>query len=93
MNNYSGSQAGSQQSPGSASKVGSAFVEFIYLPVTPVDEIILQTRGTNTLRPVTIKQILEAVQPHPDAEFKIDDVELSHVDHPSSSRFQFFGLI
>lgn len=49
------------------------------------DEIHPQTRGTNTLRPVTIKQVHEAVQPHPEAEFKIDDVELSHVKSRLSS--------
>lgn len=43
------------------------------------DEILLQARGANTLRPVTIKQVLEASQPHPEADFKIDDADLSHV--------------
>lgn len=57
INNYSGSQGASQQTPGSTSKA----------------------RASNTLRPVTIKQILEAVQLHPDADFKVDDVELSHI--------------
>ncbi|KAI5844977.1 replication factor A2 [Morchella snyderi] len=38
-----------------------------------------KNRASNTLRPVTIKQILEAVQPYPEAEFKIDDAELSHI--------------
>ncbi|KAG5518743.1 hypothetical protein PMAC_002712 [Pneumocystis sp. 'macacae'] len=33
----------------------------------------------NTLRPVTIKQILEASQQHPDAEFKIDGVEIGQL--------------
>ena len=31
------------------------------------------------MRPVTIKQVLDATQPHPDAEFSIDDVEISQV--------------
>ncbi|KAF2238969.1 replication protein A, subunit RPA32 [Viridothelium virens] len=35
--------------------------------------------GKDTLRPVTIKQILDAQQPHPDAELKIDGTEASHV--------------
>lgn len=29
--------------------------------------------GKDTVRPVTVKQILHAYQPHPDADFKIDD--------------------
>ncbi|KAG4302573.1 hypothetical protein PCK1_001157 [Pneumocystis canis] len=33
----------------------------------------------NTLRPVTIKQILEASQQHPDAEFKIDGIEINQL--------------
>lgn len=33
----------------------------------------------NTLRPVTIKQILEASQQHPDAEFKIDGTEIGQL--------------
>ena len=37
------------------------------------------TYGEGTLRPVTIKQILDAQQPHPDADFKIDEVEVSQV--------------
>ncbi|KAA6407743.1 MAG: replication factor A2 [Lasallia pustulata] len=37
------------------------------------------TYGKDTLRPVTIKQLLDAQQPHPDAEFKIDDVEITQV--------------
>ncbi|KAK4693201.1 replication factor A2, partial [Lecanoromycetidae sp. Uapishka_2] len=37
------------------------------------------TYGKDTLRPVTIKQVLDAQQPHLDAEFKIDDVEITQV--------------
>lgn len=33
----------------------------------------------DTLRPVTIKQLLDAQQPHPDADFKIDGAELTQV--------------
>ncbi|KAI9827148.1 MAG: replication factor A protein 2 [Thelocarpon impressellum] len=33
--------------------------------------------GKDTLRPVTIRQLLEAQQPHPDAEFKIDGTEVT----------------
>ncbi|KAN0064808.1 Replication factor A protein 2 [Thecaphora frezii] len=35
--------------------------------------------GTSTLRPVTIRQILNADQPHPDAEFTLDGVELGQL--------------
>ncbi|TGO23500.1 hypothetical protein BPAE_0130g00180 [Botrytis paeoniae] len=38
-----------------------------------------KTYGKDTLRPVTIKQILEAVQPHPDADFKIDGSEVTQL--------------
>ena len=37
------------------------------------------TYGKDTLRPVTIKQVVDAQQPHPDAEFKIDEVEIIQV--------------
>lgn len=35
--------------------------------------------GQQTLRPLTIKQVLEASQPHPDADFSVDGVELGSV--------------
>ncbi|TKY85714.1 hypothetical protein EX895_005254 [Sporisorium graminicola] len=35
--------------------------------------------GNNTLRPVTIRQILNAEQPHPDAEFTLDGAELGQL--------------
>lgn len=35
--------------------------------------------GNNTLRPVTIRQILNAKQPHPDAEFTLDGAELGQL--------------
>ncbi|KIS69230.1 uncharacterized protein UMAG_02579 [Mycosarcoma maydis] len=35
--------------------------------------------GNNTLRPVTIRQILNAEQPHPDAEFILDGAELGQL--------------
>lgn len=35
--------------------------------------------GKDTLRPTTIKQLLDASQPHPDAEFKIDGTEITQV--------------
>ena len=37
------------------------------------------TYGTDTLRPVTIKQAMEADHPHPDAKFKVDGVEVALV--------------
>jgi hypothetical protein len=39
----------------------------------------LKTYGKDTLRPVTIKQIIDAQQPHPDAEFKLDGHEMTQV--------------
>ena len=33
----------------------------------------------NTVRPVTIRQIIEAHSPHPDADFQIDDVDVGQV--------------
>lgn len=38
--------------------------------------------GQQTLRPLTIKQVLEASQPHADADFLVDGVELGNVRHP-----------
>ncbi|KAL8731599.1 MAG: hypothetical protein Q9166_003287 [cf. Caloplaca sp. 2 TL-2023] len=37
------------------------------------------TISRDTLRPCTIKQVLDASQPHPDADFKIDDVEVQQL--------------
>ncbi|KAL8848176.1 MAG: hypothetical protein Q9221_006784 [Calogaya cf. arnoldii] len=37
------------------------------------------SQSNNTLRPCTIKQVVEATQPHPDALFKIDDVEVEQI--------------
>ncbi|EST05606.1 Replication protein A, C-terminal [Kalmanozyma brasiliensis GHG001] len=36
-------------------------------------------QGNNTLRPVTIRQILKAEQPHPDADFTLDGTELGQL--------------
>ncbi|CCF52789.1 hypothetical protein NDA11_004231 [Ustilago hordei] len=36
-------------------------------------------QGNNTLRPVTIRQILNAEHPHPDAEFTLDGAELGQL--------------
>lgn len=38
-----------------------------------------QFSAKNTLRPVTVRQIISATQAHPDAEFKVDDQELGQV--------------
>ncbi|ESZ95185.1 hypothetical protein SBOR_4416 [Sclerotinia borealis F-4128] len=38
-----------------------------------------KTYGKDTLRPVTIKQIVDAVLPHPDADFKIDGSEVTQL--------------
>ncbi|CBQ72976.1 related to RFA2-DNA replication factor A, 36 kDa subunit [Sporisorium reilianum SRZ2] len=35
--------------------------------------------GNNTLRPVTIRQLINAEQPHPDAEFTLDGAELGQL--------------
>ncbi|KAL8642084.1 MAG: hypothetical protein Q9228_001194 [Teloschistes exilis] len=37
------------------------------------------TLSRETLRPCTIKQVLDASQPHPEADFKIDDVEVQQL--------------
>ncbi|KAI9675930.1 MAG: replication factor A protein 2 [Trizodia sp. TS-e1964] len=70
-NNYGGTTAGgfvnnygaSQGGGGSQNSPGSAS----------------KTYGKDTLRPVTIKQLVDAQQPHPDAEFKIDGTEITQV--------------
>lgn len=68
-----GSQGGSQDTPG-GSKVSFESTNFIYkLMVFP------QGRSEDTLRPVTIKQIIDATQAHPDADFKCDNSSLSQV--------------
>lgn len=41
----------------------------------------VQKGGQSTLRPVTIKQIIGADQPHPDADFQIDGVDVGSVSH------------
>ena len=38
-----------------------------------------QTYGKDTIRPVTVKQALDALQPHPDADFKIDGDNISQI--------------
>lgn len=51
----------------------------------------LQRQSNHTHRPVTIRQILEAYQPHPDAEFRIDEVEVEHVRRDEDRlSFSFF---
>jgi len=45
-----------------------------------------QGYGKDTLRPVTIKQINDAVLPHPDADFRIDNVDITQARHPASHR-------
>lgn len=37
------------------------------------------TYGKDTLRPVTVKQVVDAQQAHADAEFKIDEVEITQI--------------
>ncbi|KAL3427252.1 putative replication factor-a protein [Phlyctema vagabunda] len=38
-----------------------------------------KTYGKDTLRPVTIKQIIDATQPHPEADWKIDGSEVTQL--------------
>ncbi|OCF46008.1 replication factor A2 [Kwoniella heveanensis CBS 569] len=38
-----------------------------------------KTRGNQTIRPVTIKQVLNATQVHPDADFQIDGQDISQI--------------
>jgi hypothetical protein len=47
--------------------------------------IQIQGYGKDTVRPVTIKQILDAQQPHPDADFKVDGDPISQVCETSLS--------
>ncbi|RDL30677.1 putative replication protein A 32 kDa subunit [Venustampulla echinocandica] len=65
--NY-GAQAGAQEGGGfmSGSQQGS-------------QENSSKTYGQESLRPVTIKQIIDAQQPHPEAEFKIDGSDLTQI--------------
>ncbi|KAI9751224.1 MAG: hypothetical protein M4579_006156 [Chaenotheca gracillima] len=53
----------------------------------PAETIVLQY-GKDTLRPVTIRQVVEAQQPHPDADFKIDGVDIAQVPHPKNQKDQ-----
>jgi replication factor A2 len=39
----------------------------------------LQSYAKDTLRPVTVKQVLDATQAHPDADFKIDGADISQL--------------
>ena len=40
---------------------------------------MLQGYGKDTVRPLTIKQILDAQQPYPDSDFKVDGEAISSV--------------
>ena len=42
-----------------------------------VESFLTQRVGTNSLRPVTVRQVLNASQPHSDAPFTFDNAELS----------------
>ena len=66
-----GSQGGSQTSPAGKVPLPS-------LPLNPTNTP-QGVYGRDNLRPCTILQVLQAQQPHPDAEFKIDDVEITQV--------------
>jgi hypothetical protein len=43
--------------------------------------------GKDTVRPVTIKQLVDAEQPHPDAEFKVDGDPISQVRRSSNDDY------
>ena len=43
---------------------------------------IYQKGGNNTVRPVTVKQIVSADQAHPDSDFQIDGHEVGSVSSP-----------
>ena len=58
----------------------SAVIAARTAPVAYVARMRLcQRSGTNSLRPVTVRQVLNAVQPHSDAPFTFDGTELSQV--------------
>ena len=70
-----GSQGGSQQSP--AGKV--RLPHLLSTSQSSQYQTTQHTYGKETLRPVTIKQLLDAFLPHPEGDFSIDDVEISQV--------------
>ena len=82
-----GSQGGSQGHSGG--KVRDALIPLCWIFSFALSwkfnyAYLLQgTYGKDTLRPVTILQVLNAQQPHPDADFSIDDVEITQVSHLS----------
>lgn len=57
--------------------VKMAGAAYVWLMVRVSDR--QQRVGTNSLRPVTIRQTLNASQPHSDAQFTSDGAELSQV--------------
>lgn len=76
-----GSQAGSQGGKVSCSSYTK--VSLVVFRLTAFCCLLryldLQKQSQHTYRPVTIKQLLDVQQAHPDAPFKIDDVDLDHV--------------
>ncbi len=74
-----GSQSGSQDSP------GSKVIRDSWIPVPILT--LFQAYGKDTLRPVTIKQVLDASQAHPDADFKLDGHEMTQVPPPQTLIF------
>ena len=67
-----GSQSGSQGSPGG--KVCTHYAKTSYNTANTT-----KGYGKDSLRPVTIKQLIEAQQPNPDGEFLIDGSEITQV--------------
>lgn len=48
--------------------------------------LMLYQHSNDSLRPVTIKQLIESVQPYPDADFKVDGNSLNEVCASSPPR-------
>ncbi|CCG82663.1 Replication factor-A protein [Taphrina deformans PYCC 5710] len=74
MSNYQSYNDGGYQQTNYNAGGGYNSGGFVASQTTPGGE---KRGGNNALRPVQIKQILEASQSHPDADFKIDDSEIS----------------
>ena len=74
-------QSGSQNSPGGERvRVRYLCLFFALIFRHPISE---KRTANQSLRPVTIKQILKAEQTHSDAELYLDGVEVSQVRLPS----------
>lgn len=68
--------------PGGSQETGSKVIGHSYILILSTILTSPQAYGKDTLRPVTIKQVLEATQAHPDADFKLDGQEMTQVNKP-----------